>query len=234
MSHDSRPVDWRTATTVPPNEYRTKVRQYNPGYELGFTLTRALLQSQSRERPDLHTLVVGAGGGMEIETLLPDHTDWRMTGVDVSASMLAMAQQTVARLGLQDRVTLQLGSVTDLPTDAVFDAATCAYVLFFLPDRPSKLALLSAIKQRLRPGAPVILIDAIFDRVHPFAQPSMEYALLMGATPEETQPTIAGFMAQAAARPFTEADERVLLVEAGFTTIERFFTAFVMVGWIAT
>jgi tRNA (cmo5U34)-methyltransferase len=171
---------------------------------------------------------------MEIETLLPDNPGWSVTGVDVSPQMLTIAQQTVERLGLQDRVGLHLGSVADLPADAMFDAATCIYVLFFLPDHPSKLALLSAIKQRLRPGAPFILIDVIFDRVHSFIQASAEYAVVMGASRDESETTIASFVARAQALPFAEADELALLTAAGFTTIERFFTAFGMVGWIAT
>lgn len=232
MSHEPRPIDWRTETTVPPDDYREKVRHYNPGYDLGFTLMRALLQAQGR--PDLHTLVVGAGGGMEIEALLPENPTWRITGVDVSPPMLAKAQQTVERLALQDRVTLHHGSVADLPIDAVFDAATCVYVLFFLPDQASKLALLSAIKQRLRSGAPFILIDVIFDQVRPFLQASKEYAVVMGATRDESETAITGFAARAAAAPFTEADELALLTGAGFTTIERFFTAYGMIGWLAT
>jgi tRNA (cmo5U34)-methyltransferase len=232
MSHEPRPTDWRTETTVPPDDYREKVRHYNPGYDLGFTLTRALLQAHGR--PDLHTLVVGAGGGMEIEALLPENPGWRIAGVDVSPPMLATAQHTIERLALQDRVTLHHGSVADLPRDAVFDAATCVYVLFFLPDPASKLALLSATKQRLRPGAPFILIDVIIDQARPFLPASKEYAVIMGATLAESETTIAGFAARAEAASFSEANELALLTEAGFTTIERFFTAYGTVGWLAT
>ena len=48
--------------------------------------------------------------------------------------MLALAQATAERLNVQARVTLVQSTVDDLPPGRRFDAATCLFVLHFLPD----------------------------------------------------------------------------------------------------
>jgi len=147
-------VDFDTRPPVPVNEYDQTVRRVNVGYDLLFTLTHSFLRALGR--PNLELLVVGAGGGAEIQSFLPNNPDWRLTGVDPSAEMLAIARTKAEHLLVLDRVTLLRGTVDELPSDPRFDAAVCLFVLHFLPDE-GKLATLRGIHRRLRPRAPLLV-----------------------------------------------------------------------------
>jgi tRNA (cmo5U34)-methyltransferase len=147
-------VDFDTRPPMPVSEYEQTVRRVNVGYDLLFTLTHSFLRAL--HRPNLELLVVGAGGGAEIESLLSANPDWRLTGVDPSADMLALARAKAEHLGVLDRVTLVRGTVDELPDDGRFDAAVCLFVLHFLPDE-AKLATLRGIHRRLRPRAPLLV-----------------------------------------------------------------------------
>ena len=84
--------------------YEHTVKSVNMGYEFMFTLTYACLRAL--QKPELNILVVGAGGGAEIERFLPDNGGWRLTGVDPSQAMLDLAAAKADRLGVRDRVKL--------------------------------------------------------------------------------------------------------------------------------
>lgn len=157
MADMQQPVDFDTRPPVPVSEYERTVKAVNMGYDLLFTLTHAFLRAL--HQPALHLLVVGAGGGAEIEHFLPDNPGWRITGVDPSEDMLALARAKAAHLGVSDRVTLVRGTVENLPRETCFDAATCLFVLHFLPDA-GKLALLRDIAGQLCPDAPVLVATA--------------------------------------------------------------------------
>ena len=146
MTQVPEPVDFDSRPPMPVGEYEQTVKRVNVGYDLLFTLTTCFLGALGN--PDLRLLVVGAGGGAEIERFLPTNPKWRLTGIDPSLDMLANAEARAGRLGLTDRVTLVRGVTRDLPPDAIFDAATCIFVLHFLPDH-EKLALLREIAVRL-------------------------------------------------------------------------------------
>jgi tRNA (cmo5U34)-methyltransferase len=154
MADAQQPVDFDARPPVPVSEYERMVQGVNTGYDLLFTLAHAFLRAL--QRPTLHLLVVGAGGGAEIARFLPANPGWRITGVDPSADMLALAQAKAAQLGVSDRVTLVRGTVEALPQEDRFDAATCIFVLHFLPDA-EKLALLRGIAGRLRAEGPVLI-----------------------------------------------------------------------------
>jgi tRNA (cmo5U34)-methyltransferase len=233
MSEPHEPVDFDAAPPMPVGEYAQTVARVNVGYDLAFTLTGCLLRSLGQPRLDL--LVVGAGGGAEIARFLPTNPGWRVTGVDPSHDMLAEAKAVAERLGLGERVSLVGGTVDDLPSDARFDAATCMYVLHFLPD-DGKHALLRGIAARLRPGAPLLAVTG--------AQPEdgglrddllgawQQYGELMGMPAERMAETIAGL----AIRPMTtEATYRSLLEQAGFTRVARYFEVLGggLTAWIA-
>jgi len=147
-------VDFDTRPPVPVNDYDQTVRRVNVGYDLLFALTHSFLRGL--RRPNLELLVVGAGGGAEIESFLPSNPEWRLTGVDPSAEMLALARAKADDLGVLNRATLVRGTVDELPNERRFDAAVCLFVLHFLPDE-GKLATLRGIRHRLRPRAPLLV-----------------------------------------------------------------------------
>jgi tRNA (cmo5U34)-methyltransferase len=89
MQDMPRSGNFDTQPPMPINDYEETVKRVNVGYDLLFTLADCFLQAL--HRPDLHLLVVGAGGGAEIARFLPEHPGWRLTGVDPSREMLALA-----------------------------------------------------------------------------------------------------------------------------------------------
>ena len=88
-------------------------------------------------------LVVGVGTGLELE-LLP--ADLRVTGIDISAAMLDIARERVARKGLRqvrNLLVMDAGAI-DFP-DGQFDVALAPYVMSVVPNPARVLSL--------RPGA---------------------------------------------------------------------------------
>lgn len=235
MTDAPPPADFDAQPPMPVAEYEQTVKRVNVGYDLLFTLTYCFLRAL--RRPDLNLLAVGAGGGIEIERFLPGNPGWRLTGVDPSQDMLALAQVKAESLGVRGQVTLVRGTVEDLPTDARFDAATCLFVLHFLPDA-GKLALLRGIARQLNPEAPVLIASG--GRVDDgglrddFLGAWQQYGELMGMPAERMAATIARLMAQQP-RMTTEEDYVRLLRDAGFKRVGRFFSVMDggMGAWIA-
>jgi tRNA (cmo5U34)-methyltransferase len=235
MSSEQQSMDFDARPPMPVGEYAQTVRRVNVGYDLLFTLTQSFLRAL--DQPQLELLVVGVGGGAEIERFLPDNPGWRLSGVDPSREMLALAQSKVEELGLRERVTLLRGTVDDLATEVRFDAATCLFVLHFLPDE-AKRETLRGIARRLRPGAPVLVASGgrvgVGDLGADFRGAWQRYGEVMGMPAEQMAAIIDGLVAQQANATAAEDYER-LLHEAGFNHVASFFN--VMSGgigaWIA-
>jgi tRNA (cmo5U34)-methyltransferase len=211
-------------------DYLQAVHRLNVGYELTFELVTALLRAHCSD--DAHLLLVDAGGGTEVRVFGRASPHWRFTGVDPSENMLALARATVDANNLTDRVELIRGTPDDLPPTLHYDAATCIYVLMHLPDDGRKLQLLKSIVQRLNPGAPLILVDAVRDHRATFEAAWQQYAEARGMPTAE----MIAFLERikTGSNTVTEARTLELLDEAGLHTATRFFTAFGMHGWIAT
>ena len=232
MSSSPQPIDFDRNPTVPVDEYDETVRRVNVGYELMFELTHALLRSL--DLPELDLLVVGAGGGMEVATCAPANPSWRITGVDPSEKMLAAAQAKADALGVGERVALVRGTVEALPAEARFDAATCIFVIHFIPSDEAKLALLRDIAERLRPGAPLILVTGVrdhADRSDEFEGAWWHYGVARGMPPERMAELLEGL--RSSGRGVPEEQYVALLREVDFASVTRLFSAFTMRGWIA-
>jgi len=128
-----------------------------PGYtslaRLGVALLAASPQASVAEAA---VLVAGCGSGAELLEARAQRPDWRLTGLDPSAAMLALARQ---RLGEAAGVDWHCGTVESLGDQARFDGALAVLVLQALPDDGSKLAFLTALARSLRPGAQLVLVD---------------------------------------------------------------------------
>jgi tRNA (cmo5U34)-methyltransferase len=228
-------VDFDTRPPMPVSEYEETVRRVNVGYDLVFTLTSCFLRTL--DRPDLNLLVVGVGGGAEIARFLPDNPGWRLTGVDPSQEMLALAETKAERLGVRERVTLVRGTVEDLPRQAHFDAATCVFVLHFLPDE-GKLALLRGIATRVRREAPVFVVsgahmddDGLRDELLGAWQ---QYGELRGMPAEQMAATLESLLTRKPEATTAEGYQH-LLQEAGFARVAQYFTVLggAIGGWVA-
>jgi tRNA (cmo5U34)-methyltransferase len=175
-------------------------------------------------------LVVGAGGGMETKAMAEAQPEWRFTGVDPSAAMLALARQTLGSLG--QRVTLIEGTI-DQVLEGPFDGATCLLTMHHL-DRSQRLHLLRETRARLKPGAPLVTVE------HSAPSPGAELWLARSVAfsdrsgPDWDKARSSGRrMAEHLTLLASEA-EQDLLREAGFGSVALFYAAFSFRGWVAT
>ena len=149
--------------------------------------------------------------------------------------MLAQAQAKVAAFNLGDRVTLVQGTIEHLAPETRFDAATCLYVLHFLPDA-AKLEFLRTVRGRLQSGAPLYLISAVRVDETKFAVTNstlkadflgawQHYGEVMGM-PEEQMAGIVAQLTEQMSQPQVATADRVqeLLHEAGFTHVAPFYS----------
>lgn len=228
-------VNFDTRPPMPVDAYAHTVQSVNVGYQLFLALSHSCLRSLAKQ--ELQLLVVGAGGGAEIEAFLPPNPGWRLTGVDPSQDMLALARGRTERSGVADRVCLVRGAVDDLPADAVFDAATCLFVLHFLAD-DDKRALLRGIALRVRLGAPVLVASATRVSVDEALRADVlgtwqQYGQLAGMQAERMAATIAELTRQQALAT-AESDYVRLFHEAGFAHVAQLLSVFNggLVAWL--
>jgi phosphatidylethanolamine/phosphatidyl-N-methylethanolamine N-methyltransferase len=104
--------------------------------------------------PGREVLEVGVGTGLA----LPHYSaDKRVTGIDLSADMLARARQRVVDMGLSHvEALLELDAeATGLPA-ARFDVAAVMFVASVVPD-PRRL--LAELKRLVRPGGSILFVN---------------------------------------------------------------------------
>lgn len=181
---------------------------------------------------DAHLLVLGAGGGLELEALAAFRPGWRFTGADPSAEMLAAAATRIAPHA--PRVALHHGYIDSAPAGP-FDGATCLLTLHFVP-REARVPTLSALRARLKPGAPLVVAH------HSFPQAPEQKALWLARYAAFAAASgVAEDKAREAARRIgadlpilsPEADEASLR-DAGFADVGLFHAGFTFRGWVAT
>jgi tRNA (cmo5U34)-methyltransferase len=215
------------------DDYERVPRWFVPGYDASHALAAVLLRDRLGDAP-ARLLVVGAGGGVELSVLAGTVPAWRFVGVDPSAQMLAAARRKVAEAGAAERVEWVQGEVDAAPRER-FDAATALLVLQFVPDDGRRLAALRAIRARLAPGAPFVVIDGCADLDGPdFEEELRLYAAhaLRNGAPAELVAGAVGMMRSQIAFVSTAREEE-LLREAGFANLRRFYTGLWFHGWIA-
>lgn len=196
--------------------YHERARNTVPGLTTLHRLVDHLLGETVPENG--RVLVVGAGGGLELLHLAESRPGWQFDGVDPSKPMLDLARET---LGVHlDRVDLHEGEASSAPAGP-FDGATCLLTLHFLPEA-QRLETLREIHRRLRPGAQLVTCH--------ISAPEGDRR----RTALERFSTFAGGGALAGQLPILtpEADEG-LLREAGFTTVELYYAALALRGWVA-
>ncbi len=213
--------------------YDERIRKLFPFYETIHTAINAALRAVLRAETEL--LIVAAGTGAEILELGKTNLSWRFLGVDPAQPMLDLAKKKIQAAGLSERVSLFNGYVDDLPTERLYEGATVAMVLHFVPDDGGKLKLLSEVAKRLKSGAPLVVMDAHGDLSAPGSK------LLLEAW--KHQQNLAGVKWEDVESGMKERSNTIhlvsssrleqLLTQAGFHRIERFFQVFVLGGWIA-
>lgn len=119
--------------------YQQTIRQKIIGYDLIYDLMTNMLQNvPCKER----MLIVGAGGGQELQTLGRTFPLTKFTAVDTSSSMLQLAKQLINQLHLPLDIDWHSTDIHSLKIDEPFDIAVCHLVLHFLEGLDEKKALL--------------------------------------------------------------------------------------------
>jgi len=199
-----------------------------PGFASLHRMVEMLLAEQVPV--DGRVLVLGAGGGMELKALADAQPGWTFDGVDPSADMLALAAETVEPHA--DRVRLHHGGIEVAP-EGPFDGATCLLVLHFI-DRAERARILAGLRQRLRRGAPFVLMHISFPQTEPERSQWIARHAAYGAPPG-TNPAHLAAAREAIGTRLTilppEEDE-AMLAEAGFENISLFFAGLSFRGWV--
>jgi tRNA (cmo5U34)-methyltransferase len=203
-------------------------KRFVPGHQDMLRMTAQLLAEDTPVEANI--LVVGAGGGIELRHFAQAQPGWRLTGVDPSAQMLAVARRTLGEF--TNRCDLVEDTVDAAPPGP-FDGASCLLTLHMIPDDGSKLATLRAIRSRLQPGAPFVIVDHCLDKSDPLFERKLvryaRFALDSGAPPDGVAKACEGI------RQFvpmiSREREAELLVQAGFSDIDIFYAGFLWTGW---
>jgi tRNA (cmo5U34)-methyltransferase len=214
-------------------DYDERIRKTFPFYETIHPAISATLRAVLAAESEL--LIVAAGTGAEILELGKTNPGWRFLGVDPAQPMLDLAKKKIQVAGLADRVCFFKGYVDDLSTDTLYDGATVAMVLHFVPDDGGKLKLLSGVARRLKSGAPLVVMDAHGDLSAPGSKLLLEawkhQQNLAGMKWEEVE---SGMKERIKIYHFvSSARMEQLLTQAGFHRIQRFYQNFMLGGWIA-
>lgn len=176
-------------------------------------------------------LVLGAGGGVELKAFAEAHAEWRFTGVDPSAEMLALAANTLGDLA--KRVELVHGYIESAP-ELECDGATCLLTLHFLT-KDERLRTLRELRRRLKDGAPLVIAhhsvptDPVEKRMWFRRWGAFTAANgVPGAAAEDRAEMVATRLPTLA-----PAEEEDLLREAGFAQTALFYAALTFRGWVA-
>jgi phosphatidylethanolamine/phosphatidyl-N-methylethanolamine N-methyltransferase len=134
--------------------YRRQAAFYDQAFGAVSTVARRRAVAAVNALPGTEVLEVGVGTGLA----LPHYTaDKRITGIDLSADMLARARARVAARRLANvRALLELDAEnTSLPA-ARFDIAVAMFVASVVP-HPARL--LAELKRVVRPGGHILFIN---------------------------------------------------------------------------
>ena len=200
-----------------------------PGFADMQRMAALLLAERVRENGRI--LVVGAGGGLELKVFAEAEPSWEFDGVDPSRPMLELAEQTLGPLA--SRVRLHEGKI-DVAPEGPFDAATCILTMHFA-DLDERKQMLTAIRRRLKPQAPFIVVHLSFPQSEsPRERWLSRYAAYMVRPAVDAEKASQFRKAVDAYLTILEPQQdEALLQEAGFTNVELFYAGFAFRGWVS-
>ena len=213
-------------------KYDGMIREAIPGYEalheMAYALLRHLLPTNAS------VFVVGAGTGQELVAYGKANPEWSLTGVDVSPSMLAVANKRLREAGMEDRIRLVHGEVTAVELERPCDAATVLLVMHFLRDDGAKERLLRAVHERLATGGYLLLADLTGSLGDPAFERLCaawgQHMIHRGGDIEEVAKRLDDVRQDVCCIPESRLAE--LLAGVGFAPPQRFYTAFLFNGWL--
>jgi tRNA (cmo5U34)-methyltransferase len=214
------------------DDYATLAEQFIPGRRAIFAIVEASFLELLDDGP-ARILVVGAGGGEEILRLGLENPSWSFVGVDTYEPMVDLARRRLAGTPVGARSDIQTKTIDQLDEKG-FDAATCVLTAHFVPDDGSKLAFFEAIHARLKPGAPLAIVDGV--GVAGEAQTELlrriwrRHAVRNGVSEEVAESNAQNFKKVAVVS--AERQEE-LLTSAGFQDLVPIFRGLAIKGWLA-
>jgi 2-polyprenyl-3-methyl-5-hydroxy-6-metoxy-1,4-benzoquinol methylase len=82
----------------------------------------------------------------------------QVIGIDASTPMIQLGEQAVKEAGLSDRITLRCERYEEVPGARIADAVICNSLLHHLPN---PLQFWQRLRQLVKPGAPVLVMDLL-------------------------------------------------------------------------
>lgn len=214
------------------NEYDDIVHKIIPAYHSMYELAQHLLRDNLGK--EARILVAGAGTGKEIIDCSQNNPHWSFTGFDPAEQMLLIARKKVAAVSLEHRICLVHGLIKDV-AEKKFDAATSILVMHFLPDDGTKLNFLKGIADRLKSGAPIVLIDIEgetgSDEFNTLNSAWKNQQIFKRGDNDKVREEFE--MRQKEVHFIPQDRIESLLKEAGFIKIYKFFKAYLFGGYVA-
>ena len=213
-------------------EYDKGIRRALPTYDAMFRIVQSFLRANVNDAANI--LVVGAGGGNEIVTFGKANPSWTFVGIDPSEAMLEVALQKAKNEGIEERVTIQTGTIEQVDLKGEFNGATCLLVLHFVETIEEKLSLLRTVKELLEPGSPFVLVTMYGDPSNPEFNERMNLwkSIWLDLT-DLTQEDVEGMEESVRELSFIPSSEiEELLEKAGIERITQFFSTTLFGGWI--
>jgi ubiquinone/menaquinone biosynthesis C-methylase UbiE len=161
MTEDSPPSERARANELRRQNYAREAPKYDK--QMGF-FEKLLFGTEHRgwacSQAVGDTLEVAIGTGLN---LMHYPADVRLTGVDLSPEMLALAETRAKKM--ERTIELKEGDAQDLPfADGSFDTVVCTYALCSVPDEARAI---SETKRVLKHGGRLILVDHTRSTVKP-------------------------------------------------------------------
>jgi ubiquinone/menaquinone biosynthesis C-methylase UbiE len=147
-----------TAASAETDRVREFYEGEAPRYDLTIAVFERLLFAGgrrwvcSRARGDTLELAVGTG-----RNLSEYPAGVRLTGIELSPAMLAIARRRAAQVNLDADLRLGAAQQLDFP-DASFDTVTCTLSLCTIPDDRAAVA---EVRRVLRPGGRFVLLEHV-------------------------------------------------------------------------
>lgn len=216
-------------------EYASQSRIALAGYDACHELSACMLSAALGEGKPARVLVVGAGGTAgEIVAAARLEPRWSFVAVDPSPPMLELACAHLVEADVSGRVETVLGTIEDITSASLFDAAIMIGVLHHLPGNAAKQDILTQIATRLQPNAPLVIAGNY--RTYA-SQPLLMAAWaarwrMNGASSDEIKSKLSKIL-QGAEPPQSEEAVISLLENAGFENALRFFASLFWGAWLA-
>jgi ubiquinone/menaquinone biosynthesis C-methylase UbiE len=149
-------------TNIMADNYAT-LEGYNPDADLGLGCGLPTEFAQIKEGDTVIDLGSGAGNDAFIARRIVGETG-RVIGVDITASMIELADKNVAKLGFTN-VEFRLGDIDDMPVkDNVADVIVSNCVLNLVPDKEK---VIKEIYRTLKPGGHFSISDIVLQGTLP-------------------------------------------------------------------